>query len=54
MTIIWPDIGQVYSFLTAKCIDLSLIINYSMYFKDIIQIIITIVSSVQCPLNRGF
>ena len=24
-------------FLTAKCIDLSLLIDYSMYFKDKIQ-----------------
>ena len=37
MTIIRPDIGLIYSFLTAECIDLSLIIDYSMYFKDIIQ-----------------
>ena len=25
MTIIWPDIGLIYSFLTAECIDLTLI-----------------------------
>ena len=46
MTIIRLDIGLIYSFLTAKCIDLSLIIDYSTYT--------TIVNSVRCPLNRGF
>ena len=37
MTIIRPDIGLIYSLLTAKCIDLSLLIDYSTYFKDVIQ-----------------
>ena len=32
-----PDIGLIYSLLTAKCIDLSLLINYSTYHKDVIQ-----------------
>ena len=34
-----PDIGLIYSLLTAKCIDfnLSLLIDYSTYFKDVIQ-----------------
>ena len=27
----------IYSLLTAKCIDLSLFIEYSTYFKDVIQ-----------------
>ena len=37
MTIIRPDIGLIYSLLTtiAKCIDLSLLIDYSTYFKDV-------------------
>ena len=52
MTIIRPDIGLIYSFLTAECIDLSLIIDYSMYFKDLSNTIL--VNSVQCLLNRGF
>ena len=50
MTIILPDIGLIYNLLTAKCIDLSLLINYSRYFKDLIQYYY----SVRCPLNRGF
>ena len=29
--------GLIYRLLTAKCIDLFLLINYSTYFKDIIQ-----------------
>ena len=37
MTIIWPDVGLIYSLLTAKCIDLSLLVNYSTYFRDLIQ-----------------
>ena len=39
MTIIRPDIGLIYSLLTAiaKFIDLSLLIDYSTYFKDVIQ-----------------
>ena len=37
MTIIRPDSGLIYSFLAAECIDLSLLIDYSMYFEDIIQ-----------------
>ena len=37
MTIIRPDIGLIYSLLTAKCTDLSLLIDYSTYFKDVIQ-----------------
>ena len=52
MTIIPSDIRLIYSFLTAKCIDLSLIIDYSTSFKDISNT--TIVNSVQCVLNRGF
>ena len=32
-----PDIGLIYSLLTAKCIDLSQLIDYSMDFKDLIQ-----------------
>ena len=35
MTIIRPDIGIIYSVLTAKCIDLSLLIDYSTYFKNV-------------------
>ena len=35
MTIIRSDIGLIYSF--AKYIDLSLLIDYSTYFKDVIQ-----------------
>ena len=27
--------GLIYSLLTAKCIDLSLLIDYSTYFKEI-------------------
>ena len=30
-------LGPTYSLLTAKCIDLSLLIDYSTYFKDVIQ-----------------
>ena len=39
MTIIQPDIGLTFSLLTAiaKCIELSLLIDYSTYFKDGIQ-----------------
>ena len=39
MTIIRPDIGLIYSLLTAiaKFIELSLLIDYSTYFKDVIQ-----------------
>ena len=37
MTIIRLDIGLIYSLLTAKCIDSSLLIDYSTYFKDVIQ-----------------
>ena len=37
MTIIWFDIGLIYSLLTAKCMNLSLLIDNSTYFKDIIQ-----------------
>ena len=37
MTIMRPDISLIYSLLTAKCIDLSLLIDYSAYFKDVIQ-----------------
>ena len=39
MTIIRPDIGLIYSLLTAiaKCIELSLLIDYSTYVKDVIQ-----------------
>ena len=37
MTIIGPDISLIYSLLTAKCIDLSLLIDYSTYFRDVIQ-----------------
>ena len=36
MTIILPDIGLIYSLLSAKCIDLSLLIDYSRYFKEVI------------------
>ena len=32
-----PNIGLIYSLLTAKCIDSSLLIDYSTYFKDVIQ-----------------
>ena len=31
------DTGLIYSLLTAKSIDLSLLIDYSTYSKDIIQ-----------------
>ena len=31
----WPHIGLIYSLLTAKCIDLSLLIDYSTYFRDV-------------------
>ena len=37
MTIVRLDVGLIYSLLTAKFIDLSLLIDYSMYLKDIIQ-----------------
>ena len=37
MTIIRPDISLIYSLLTAKCIDLSLLIDSSSYFKNVIQ-----------------
>ena len=37
MTITRPDIGLIDSLLTAKCSDLSLLIDYIMYFKDVIQ-----------------
>ena len=37
MTIIRLDISLIYSLLTAKCIDLSLLIDYSANFKDVIQ-----------------
>ena len=38
MTIIRLAIGPIYSLLPAiaKCIDLSLLIDYSTYFKDVI------------------
>ena len=38
MTIIRRDIGLIYSLLPAiaNCIDLSLLIDYSTYFKDVI------------------
>ena len=61
----WPNL----QFLTAKCIDLSLILDYSTYFMDVIQYysVLSIQSGVylmevfnyrnlfQCPrpLNRG-
>ena len=45
------DICLICSLLTAKCIDLSLLINYSTYFKDLIQYYI--VNFAWCPLNRG-
>ena len=32
-----PGTSLIYSLLTAKCIDLSLLIDYRLYFKDIIQ-----------------
>ena len=35
MTIIRPDIGVIYSLLTAKCIDLSLLMDYSTSFKNV-------------------
>ena len=35
--IIQLDIGLILSLLTAKCIDLSVLIDYSMYVKDVIQ-----------------
>ena len=31
MTFIRQDVGLIYGFLRAKCIDLSLIIDYSTY-----------------------
>ena len=37
MTIIRPDISLIYSLLTTKCIDLFLLIDYSSYFKNVIQ-----------------
>ena len=49
MTILLLDIGLIFSLLTAKCIDLSLLIDYSRYFKEVIQY--SIVNSVQCLLN---
>ena len=62
MTIIRPDIGLIYSLLTAKCIDLSLLINYSTYYKDVIQYYYYYNNyyyyyyyySIQCSLKRGF
>ena len=52
MTIVLPDIGLICSLLNAKCIDLSLLIDYSTYFKE--EPHTTIVNSVRCPLNIGF
>ena len=37
MTTIRPDIGLIYSLLTPKCINLSLLIDYNTYFNDVIQ-----------------
>ena len=37
MTIIRPDVDLIYSLLIAKYIDLSLVIDYSTFFKDVIQ-----------------
>ena len=37
MTILQMDIGLIYSLLAAKCIDLNSLIDYSTYFKDVIQ-----------------
>ena len=37
MTIIRPDIDLICRLLTAKYIDLSLFIDYSTFFKDVIQ-----------------
>ena len=37
MTIMLPDIGVIYSLLTAKCIHLSLLIDHNTYFKEVIQ-----------------
>ena len=31
------SVHVIYSLLTAECIDLSLLIDYRSYFKDIIQ-----------------
>ena len=43
--------GLIYSLLTSKCIDLSLSINYCMYFKDIIQYYYKFVNLLSCLLN---
>ena len=32
-----PDIDLIYSFLTAKYTDLSLVIDYNTFFKNVIQ-----------------
>ena len=37
MTIIRLDIDLIYSLLIAKYIDLSLVIDYSTFLKDVIQ-----------------
>ena len=54
MTIIRPDIGLIYSLLTSKCFDLSLLIDYSTYFKDVIQYYCCQFSPVSALNNRGF
>ena len=54
MTIIRPDIGLIYSLLTSKCFDLSLLIDYSTYFKDVIQYYYCQFSPVSALNNRGF
>ena len=50
-----PDIGLIYSLLTAivKRIDLSLLIDYSTYFKDVIQYCRLSVQSRVRLINRG-
>ena len=42
------DFGLIYSFLTAKCtcIDISLLIDYSTHFKDVIRYYYSQLSSV--------
>ena len=38
ITIIRRDIGLIYSLLTAQCVDLSLLIDYRTFFKDVIYL----------------
>ena len=45
MTIVLPNIGFTYSLLTAKCIGLYLLIDYSTYFKEVNPILLLPIQS---------